>query len=88
MAEEKELEKVGEVVHYFGDISVGVIKASEGTITVGDKIRIKGATTDFEQEIESMQIDREDVEKISDGKEAGIKVDERVREGDEVYLVE
>lgn len=85
---DKQLEKVGEIVHYFGDIKVAVIKATEETISVGDQIKINGATTDFEQTIESLQVDKEDVEKIEEGQEAGMKVEERVREGDQVYRLE
>ncbi|MFW5902613.1 MAG: translation elongation factor-like protein [archaeon] len=79
-------EKIGEVTHYFTDLSVGIIKL-EDELRVGDKIRIKGATTDFEQEIKSMEIDREEVEEAGPGESVGMKVKNRVREGDEVYKV-
>ncbi len=81
----KEMEKVGEVTHYFGEIQVAVIKATEGKISVGDQIKIKGSTTDFDQAVESLQVDKEDVDSISKGEEAGMKVEDRVREGDIVY---
>jgi len=86
MAEEK-LEKVGEIIHYFGNISVGVVKATDGQIKVGDNIRIKGTTTDLEQEVSSLQVDKDEVKVLKKGKEAGMKVDDRVREGDEIFLV-
>lgn len=79
------MEKVGEVTHYFGEIQVAVIKATEGKISVGDQIKIKGSTTDFDQAVESLQVDKEDVDSISKGEEAGMKVEDRVREGDIVY---
>ncbi|KXA90427.1 translation elongation factor-like protein [candidate division MSBL1 archaeon SCGC-AAA259B11] len=81
-----EKEKVGEVTHYFTDISVGVIDLS-GTVEIGDKISIEGATTNFQQEIESMEIEHEDVEKAGAGDAIGIKVKDRVREGDIVYRI-
>jgi U32 family peptidase len=84
----KELEKIGEIVHYFGDIKVAVVKATEDKISVGDQIKINGATTDFEQKIESLQVDKEDVEEIEKGEEAGMKVESRVREGDQIYRLE
>lgn len=79
--------KIGEVTHYFGHIPAGIIKLA-GALKMGDKIRFKGATTDFTQEIGSMQVDHKDIDKAKKGDEVGVKVDERVREGDEVFLVE
>jgi len=76
--------KVGEVTHYFTDIGVGVIELSD-KLEVGDRIRIKGPTTDFEQEVSSMQIDQDDVEQADSGDSIGLKVKQRVRETDEVY---
>lgn len=79
-----EMEEIGKVSHYFAKISVGVIELS-GELKVGDKIRIKGATTDLEQVVESMQIEGENVEAAGAGDSVGLKVKERVREGDSVY---
>jgi len=89
MPEEKERkeEEVGEITHYFGKISVGVVKVTNGTLKVGDHIHIKGATTDFEQEVESLQIEHQPVEEVKEGEEAGMKVIDRVREGDKVYKI-
>ena len=79
--------KIGTITHFFDNISVGIIEL-EDSLKVGDTIRIEGATTNFEQEVTSMQYDHEDIESGDSGQEVGIKVDEKVREGDEVYLVE
>lgn len=78
--------KIGTITHYFDKISVGIIKL-EDTLKVGDTVRFQGATTDFEQEISEMQHDHESIPEGEKGQEVGVKVDERVREGDEVYLV-
>lgn len=56
-----------------------------GTLKVGDKVRFKGATTNFEQVVESMQIEGQNVEQAGPGDEIGLKVKERVRGGDRVY---
>jgi len=77
-------EKIGEVTHYFTDLGVGIIEL-ENKLEVGEKIRVKGSTTDFEQEVTSMEIDRDEVEEAEAGESIGMKVRERVREGDEVY---
>lgn len=83
MVKEKE---VGIVSSYFSHVSVAAIKLS-APLKVGDKIRIKGNTTDFELEIDEMQIERESVEKAKKGEHIGIKVPEKVRPNDKVFLI-
>ena len=78
--------KVGEISRYFHNISVAAIMLGD-TLKEGDRIHIKGATTDFEQEEKSMQIDRKPIDKGEKGQEIAIKVKERVREGDDVFLI-
>jgi len=77
---------IGTITHYFGRISVGIIELSDA-LRVGDTIRIKGATTDFTQTVASMQVEHDEVAEAPAGETVGIKVDERVREGDEVFVV-
>ncbi len=77
---------IGKITHYFGKISVAIVELSR-VLKVGDRVHIKGHSTDFEQDISSIQIEHEDVKKAKKGDAVGIKVDEIVREGDEVYLV-
>ncbi len=78
---------VGRVTHYFDAIKVGVIKMSL-PLAVGDEIRVVGgASTDFTQEIVSMQVDHEPVKKAAKGVSVGMKVKEKVREGYRVYKV-
>lgn len=83
---EAEGEEVGEVTHYFNDIGVGIVSL-DGKLEVGDEVSIEGATTDFRQKVESMEIDRQVVEGAGAGDEVGMKVENRVREGDKVYRV-
>ncbi|MCD6403715.1 MAG: translation elongation factor-like protein [Nanoarchaeota archaeon] len=78
------MEEVGRVTHFFNKISVAVVELN-GTLKVGDNIRIKGKNTDFEQTVESMQIEHKPVEEAGPGDSIGLKVKERVREGDIVY---
>jgi len=54
---------IGRITHYFTNIGVAVVELTDGKLSVGDKIHIKGATSDFEQMIDSMQIEHESVEK-------------------------
>ena len=80
-------EKVGEVTHYFSNISVAVLDLSK-PLRVGDSISIVGETTDLQQTVTSMQVDHEDVEEAQPGQEVAVKVDSRVRPGDVVYRSE
>jgi putative protease len=81
MGEEKE---VGKVEGYFAKIGVAAIKVT-APFAVGDTLHIKGHTTDLEVKVESMQIDKQAVEKVSPGDDVGIKVPDRVRSNDTVY---
>jgi len=79
--------KIGEITHYFDKIGVAIVKLS-APLKVGENIKVKGATSDFEQTVESMQVNHADVESAESGQELGIKVSEKAREGDDVLKVE
>jgi len=79
-------ELVGTVTDFFAHPVVAGIELT-GTLKVGDKIHIKGHTSDLELVVDSMQIDRVDVSQAKAGDSVGIKVSERVRRGDSVYIV-
>jgi len=81
----KEIE-IGSVADYFAHISVVALNLTD-SVEVGDTLHFKGHTTDFTQEIKSMQIENESVEKADKGDSVGIKVKDRVREHDTVYKV-
>ena len=78
--------EVGKVTDFFAQPVVAGIELS-GTVKTGDKIHIKGATTDMELVVESMQIDRVDISTGKPGDLIGIKVPDRVRQGDKIYKV-
>ncbi len=77
---------VGKVSDFFAHVVVAGIDMTGG-LKVGDKIHIKGHTTDIEMDVTSMQIDNENVKKAKKGDSVGIKVPEKVRPGDTVYKV-
>jgi translation elongation factor EF-1alpha len=83
MAPEQE-KPIGRISHFFSKISVGIIELSD-TLRVGEKIHVKGHTTDFVQTITSMQVEHAQVQEAKAGDSIGVKVDEHVREGDLVY---
>jgi putative protease len=80
-------EKVGKIVKFFAKPSVAAIEITDGTLEVGNKIKIKGHTTDFEDTVTSMQEENQSIEKASPGQMIGIKVKERVREHDIIYKI-
>ena len=83
MADE-EIVEIGEVTHFFSKIDVAIIKLKTA-LNVGDTIAIKGPTTDFEQIVDSMQIEHKSVQRAEPGQSVGLKVRQRVRETDAVY---
>ena len=77
---------VGVVTHYFNRIGVAVIQLAEA-LEVGDWILIEGPITQLEQRVHSMQIDYEALDIANPGEEIALKVEDRVRINDEVFLV-
>jgi len=79
--------KVGVVKNYFAKPSVAAIEVTEGELQVGDLIWFKGYTTDFKQEVKSIQEEKQTIDKAVKGQLVGVLVKERVRENDLVYKV-
>ena len=79
--------EIGKIIHFFEKPMVAVISLEE-EIKVGNTIHIKGNTSDFIQKIESMQVNHESVENAKSGDDIGLKVHERVRKNDKVFLTE
>lgn len=75
---------IGAITHYFPKVRAAVIKLS-APLAVGDNIRIKGHTTDFVQNISSMQLDHVSITSANKGQEIGLLVDSRVRQHDLVF---
>jgi len=86
MAKKGSEKEIGTVSGYFSHVNVAAIKLSGG-LKVGDKIHVKGHTTDFEKEIEGIQIEHESVKKAKKGDHIGIKVPDKVRPNDKVFLI-
>jgi translation elongation factor EF-1alpha len=79
-----EEKQIGTVDHFFGNISVSMIRLTD-TLKVGDKIRIKGSTSNLVQDVASMQIDRVPAQEAKSGDLISIKVAQKVRKDDAVY---
>lgn len=80
-------ERIGTVTHYFAEPKVGALSL-ERELHEGDVVAFRGHTTDFQQTVRSMEIDHEGVETAGPGDQVALKVKNRVREGDDVVLVE
>ncbi len=80
-------QKIGEVVKYFAKPSVAAIRIDDDDLSVGDKIKFSGHTTEFTDVVESMEVNNKAVSKAVPGDLIGLKVSDRVRPGDEVFKV-
>ena len=80
-------ELIGKVTHYFDKIGVAVVKAEKAALAVGDIVKFQHADKAFQQMVGSLEVDKISVGKIKIGQEAGMKVDEPVKEGWEVYKI-
>ncbi len=75
---------IGRVAHYYSKIGVAVIQV-EDFLRKGERIAVVGATTDLEQDVKSMQVEHENISEAKAGDLVGLKVNDKVREGDTVY---
>jgi len=79
--------ELGRVTHYFSKIGVAAIEITQDTLRVGDTIHVKGHTSDFTQQVDSMQIDGKAVQEATAGQSIGTKVVGHAREHDAVFKV-
>ncbi len=79
-----ERQVIGRVTHFYSKIGVAIIQL-EDSLQVGDQIAIVGSTTDLEQNVKSMQVEHQNIDTAREGDLVGLKVKEKVREGDTVY---
>ena len=82
--EHDESEAIGTVTHYFSHLSVAAV-ALDQPLRVGEKVHIKGHTTDLVQTVDSMEVDHQPVEQAGSGDDLAIHVDDHVRDHDKIY---
>lgn len=78
---------IGRVTHYYSKIGVAIIELKD-TLTAGDSISIEGPSTNLQETADSMQVEHESVKVANRGNSVGLKVSDKVRPGDNVYLEE
>lgn len=81
---EEDVVEVGHIAHFFSKISVAVVEL-HAPLATGDRILVKGPSTDFEQVVESMQIEHESIQRAEAGQSIGLKTVQQARERDLVY---
>ncbi len=81
---EESVIEIGQVIHFFPKIGVAVIELKL-PLAISDRITVKGPTTDFEQTVESIQIDRKSIPRAEGGQSIGLKLLQPVKEKDKVY---
>jgi putative protease len=79
--------KIGTVTHYYNHLHVAGVSITDGELHKGDVIHVIGHTSDFEQKVESMQIEHESIDIARSGDQIGLSVIEHAREHDTVYMV-
>jgi translation initiation factor IF-2 len=79
--------QVGVVKNFFVKLNVAAIEVTKGEFEVGDVLWFKGYTTDFKQEVQSIQEEKQAITKAVKGQLVGIQVTDRVRENDLVFKV-
>ncbi|MBI2339427.1 MAG: hypothetical protein HYU99_03520 [Deltaproteobacteria bacterium] len=84
---EKKEEEIGVIKHYYNHINVAGVVIAKGALKVGDKIHVKGHTTDFEETISAIELDHKSVTEAKAGDDVGIKVVGKCREHDKVYKI-
>ena len=82
---ESTLTKIGKVTHYFPHVNAAAVMLLKNGLKVGDGIYLKGHTTDFKEEVKSIQLDHVPIQEGKKGQEIGLFVKARVRIGDSVY---
>jgi len=78
-------ERIGKVTHYFSKLGVAAIEIEHGKLHKGDRLHIVGHTTDLEQVVESMELDHHPIDEAVEGQNIAVRVEEHVREHDDVY---
>ncbi len=81
---EEDILEIGQIKHFFSKINVAILELT-APLSIGDRILIKGPTTDFEQNVESIQIEHKDINRAEGGQSVGLKLEKSAKEKDIVY---
>ena len=87
MAAKPEEKLIGRITHYYSHLSVGIVELTDADLNLGDVVHVKGTHTDFNQTVDSIQLEHQGVSHAEKGKSVGLKVKEKIREHDQVFRV-
>lgn len=79
--------QIGKVTHYYDKLGVAIVEVMNQALKVGDRVKVSGHDKEFTQEVTSLQVEHEKVDKVKAGETCGMKVDEPVKLGDVLYLL-
>ncbi len=79
--------QIGKVTHFYDKLGVAVIEVVNQKLRVGDMVKISGHDSEFNQKIESLQVEHKQVDEVAPGETCGLKVEKPVKEGDVLYLL-
>ncbi|KKU81178.1 MAG: Translation elongation factor-like protein [Candidatus Gottesmanbacteria bacterium GW2011_GWA1_47_8] len=79
--------QIGKITHFYDKIGVAVVEVTNQSLRVGNKIKISGHDNEFNQIIESLQVEHAQVSEVKPGESCGVKVNESVKAGDVLFLV-
>jgi hypothetical protein len=80
-------ERIGVVTHYYSHLSVATVRLETGALRLGDRIHVRGHTSDFSQKVESLEVNHAPATEVGPNDDFGLKVVEHAREHDVVYKV-
>ncbi len=80
----EEILEIGQIKHFFPKITVAVIELT-APLSVGDRILIKGPSTDFEMTVDSIQVEHQVIKRAEGGQSVGLKLNAPAKEKDLVY---
>lgn len=79
--------QIGKVTHYYDKLGVAIVEVMNQALKVGDRVKVSGHDKEFTQEVTSLQVEHEKVDKVKAGETCGLKIDEPAKEGDVLYLL-
>lgn len=79
--------QIGKITHYYDKIGVAVVDVVNQALKVGDMIKVSGHDNEFNQKVESLQVEHKQVDQLAPGESGGLKIDQQVKPGDVLYLV-
>lgn len=78
--------QIGKITHYYDKIGVAVVEVVNQPIKLGDMVKISGHDNEFTQKITSLQVEHNQFNEVSPGQSCGVKMDQKVKPGDQLYL--